>query len=214
MQHFHRLARCFQSKDSPDVGPSPVRDRNNIMGLPEIPRGHEQELRNANKLIRRMSILLHVATVAGMEFIVKNPADRGDRDLPHLFIDGQHGPVWLMPDKVTLSKSCHCERVTVAQCRFGGDAQKYTSFLYSPGFSPDLSYMESLRCLHGPNEHVERAGGTKANYEWESASLAAFVPALNFALAEACVGLARGSICVASDATNCAGYGLLRFISL
>lgn len=76
------IARCFQSKDSPEGGPPPVRNRNNIMGFPEVPRGHEQELRNANELIRRMSILPHVATGAGTEFIVENPADRGDRDQP------------------------------------------------------------------------------------------------------------------------------------
>lgn len=52
--------------------------------------------------------------------------------------------------------------------------------------------MNSLRCLHGPNAHAKRAGGSKVNDEWESAELSAFPPALNFALAEACVGLARG----------------------
>ncbi|KAL3902744.1 MAG: hypothetical protein SGPRY_011942 [Prymnesium sp.] len=47
-------------------------------------------------------------------------------------------------------------------------------------------------CLHGPNEHAKKAGGDKINNEWQSTSLAAFPPDLNFALAEACVGLARG----------------------
>lgn len=141
------VARFYSCKDSPEGGPSPVRNRQHIMGLPDVPQAHAAELRNANELVRRMTMLLHVAHGAGSEFILENPADRGDSNDAHLFLNANHGPLWLMPDVITLKQACRCSLSTFAQCRFGCPAQKYTSFMFSPGFVPHLTEIPRFLAL-------------------------------------------------------------------
>eukprot|EP00966_Prymnesium_polylepis_P287491 6640004-Prymnesium_polylepis.1 len=63
------------------------------MGRHDVPEAHRKELEKANEIMRRMSILLHVARGAGTEFVIENTVDRGDRDRPDLFITEEHGPL-------------------------------------------------------------------------------------------------------------------------
>eukprot|EP00966_Prymnesium_polylepis_P218085 5047469-Prymnesium_polylepis.1 len=63
-----------------------------------------------------MAILLHVARGAGTEFVIENPADRGNRASKDLLITDDHGPLWLMPDLVTLVRTCGCLFVTFGAC--------------------------------------------------------------------------------------------------
>eukprot|EP00965_Chrysotila_dentata_P166417 5494259-Pleurochrysis_carterae.AAC.1 len=44
------VSRFFSTKDAPDGGPPPVRDRENIMGLANVPSSHRRELEQANLL--------------------------------------------------------------------------------------------------------------------------------------------------------------------
>ena len=186
------VSRFFPSRSAKDGGPPPVRVRDHITGRPDCPLAHRTELHGANELVRRMSMLLHVAHGAGSEFIIENPADRGDSSEPGLFIDERHGPIWLMPDLVTLRKACSCSLVTFSQCNFGAPSQKYTSFLFTPSLLPFLSHLDRLRCTHTKDEHEARAGGEKNdNGEWNSREHAAFPPALNFFLAETAAALVR-----------------------
>ena len=41
---------------------------------------------------------------AGTEFVIENPADRGDVSRPELFINAAHGPLWLMAAVGALTK--------------------------------------------------------------------------------------------------------------
>eukprot|EP00966_Prymnesium_polylepis_P166316 3844418-Prymnesium_polylepis.1 len=59
------VSRFFRSDDSADGGPPPVRTRAQITGVHKVPKGHQRELDNANEIVRRMAILLHVARGAG-----------------------------------------------------------------------------------------------------------------------------------------------------
>lgn len=68
----HSVARFY-----PD-GPPSVRDRANISGRPDCQRAHRRELRRANEITRRTSVILPAAHSAGAEFAIDNPADRGD----------------------------------------------------------------------------------------------------------------------------------------
>eukprot|EP00965_Chrysotila_dentata_P135852 4491013-Pleurochrysis_carterae.AAC.1 len=44
------VARFFASPDALDGGPPPVRDRDHVMGLPNVDPKHERELHDANEL--------------------------------------------------------------------------------------------------------------------------------------------------------------------
>eukprot|EP00966_Prymnesium_polylepis_P303020 6999887-Prymnesium_polylepis.1 len=52
--------------------------------------------------------------------------------------------------------------VTFAQCMFGGEAQKYTIFAYSPGMHAMLQSLESQVCNHGTEAHRTAGGGGEA----------------------------------------------------
>eukprot|EP00966_Prymnesium_polylepis_P318981 7367515-Prymnesium_polylepis.2 len=83
-----------------------------------------------------MCILLHVARGAGTEFVIENPADRGCRERADLHLADEYGPLWLMPDIQTLARVCGCLSATFAQCMFGAEAQKYTTFLILQACTP------------------------------------------------------------------------------
>jgi hypothetical protein len=118
------ISRFFKSTTSPDGGPPPVRTRTEIMGCRFLPSKHRAELERANDVATRMCALLMLAHRAGTEFIVENPADRGDLIKPELFINALHGPLWLMAAVCALSKHTSAKMVTFAMCAFGAPWQK------------------------------------------------------------------------------------------
>ena len=64
------VSRFFRSDHSKDGGPPPVRDRDNIRGLPGIPSGHVSELNDSNAIIDRTVALLEAAHRAGAELVM------------------------------------------------------------------------------------------------------------------------------------------------
>eukprot|EP00966_Prymnesium_polylepis_P252749 5842613-Prymnesium_polylepis.1 len=96
-----------------------------------------------------------------------------------------------MPDVQTLARVCGCIAVTFAQCMFGSEAQKYTTFLYSPGMHAMLQSLDTQSCQHGPGAHQHAGGSRKRDGSWESADFAAFSPALNYFLAQAMARLGQ-----------------------
>ena len=117
--------------------------------------------------------------------MIENLVDRGDRDRPAYFHCEDHGPLWRMPDVVTLAAVAGCASSTFAQCSFGSPEQKYTTFLYTPGLRPMLSGLDERGCKHGAGGHAKQAGGLKdAEGEWNSADYAAFPPELNYNLTQ------------------------------
>ena len=58
---------------------------------------HRAEVDRANDVTGRMCALLLLAHRSGIEYIIENPADRGDVTKPNLFINAEHGPLWLLP---------------------------------------------------------------------------------------------------------------------
>ena len=81
------VTRHFAADGSKDDGPPVVRDRNNIRGLPNVPTKHLRELRQANAIVARMTALLTAAFAAGTQYIIENPADRGDPAHPRRFLE-------------------------------------------------------------------------------------------------------------------------------
>ena len=72
------ISRFIQPRDGSDGAPV-VRERGDqIRGLEKVPGGHERELKRANRVVARTAAILHAAASVGTEFIMENPADRGD----------------------------------------------------------------------------------------------------------------------------------------
>ena len=142
------IARFIHSPDSPDGGPQILRDREHIHGLDKLSPGDRRGLDVANKITLRTISLLSAAHAVGAGFILENPADRGDRKEPSLFISEQHGPIWQFPELQTLAAQCGAATCTFAQCRFSADHQKYTTFMYTAGFASILHGWDTLRCDH------------------------------------------------------------------
>ena len=186
------IARFIRSTNSPDGGPPPVRTRAMIRGVDDVPQAHRKELRNANSIIARTASILQASAEAGAEFIVENPADRGDPSSTRLFIDPMHGPLWLMPEIIELEKTLACRKATFPQCVFGADVLKYTTLLYTPGLHTVLGSLDGLVCPHAEG-HLTKSGGSRtADGVWNSAEYAAYPSELNRALAQAFATVANG----------------------
>ena len=108
------ISRFFRSLTSPDGGPPPVRTRIEIMGCRFLPTKHRAELERANRVTNLMCALLMLAHRAGTEFVIENPADRGDVSRPELFINAAHGPLWLMAAVGALTKQTSAKMVRFA----------------------------------------------------------------------------------------------------
>ena len=134
--------------------------------------------------------LLMLAHRAGTEFIIENPADRGDLTEPSLFIDAAHGPLWLMAAVCALSRHASTKVVTFAMCEFGAPWQKYTTLMYTAGLSSWLDVLRERRCTHTSHEKI--AGGTKdKSGGWNSNEAAAYPPDFNSYLAQAAADLVK-----------------------
>ena len=124
--------------------------------------------------IGRTAVLLGAACQAGAEWVVENPSDRGDPSQPWLFQVADHGPIWLDPHMISAKAACSAEHVTFAQCMFGADTQKYSTFWFTPGLSEHMRPLSRMVCSHAPGTHSSVAGGVQnEDGSWNSAATAA-----------------------------------------
>lgn len=195
------ISRFMPHRESPDGrGPPVLRTKRYPEGVPEVPAGHSRELRIANRLVRRMAYILGAATAAGSEILVENPPTRNDPAQEHLFMHAEHSSLWDMPVMRYLQESAKCLTATFAQCRFSADSQKYTTFMYSPGFESSFSILHTLLCDHPTGTHSATAGGLRdADGKWNSADAAAFPADLNLFIAQGVAALITDA---AVDAPN------------
>ena len=185
------VARLIRSSQSPDGGPPPVRSRTQIQGMSGIPATHRRELSKANTIIVRTVSILNAAAESGAEFIIENPADRGDPSNEELFIHEDHGPLWLLPEILGLEQTWSCRKVTFPQCAFGASVLKHTTLMYTPSLEKTLGDFGRLKCTH--TSHTDRAGGNRrADGTWNSADMAAYPANMNLALAQ-CIAVAAGA---------------------
>ena len=184
----YSVARFFRGDD--DDGPPVVRTRDAILGIENVPKGHRRELHRANEVTRRTTVLLLAAHRAGCDFAIENPADRGDPYQPWLFQVTDHGPIWMDPHMRGLKEACTLETVTFAQCMFGADSQKYTTFWFTAGLSTQMRPLHNLACSHAPGAHASSAGGVQnVDGTWNSAVTAAYPADLNLFIAESLLEL-------------------------
>eukprot|EP00965_Chrysotila_dentata_P084176 2779111-Pleurochrysis_carterae.AAC.1 len=161
------VSRFFSTPNSPDEGPPPVRDRDHVLGLPEVPAHHARELVQANELLRRTAQLLRAANSAGAEFILEHAADRGALSSP-LYLHKRHAPIWLMPDVQALRADCSATLISFPQCALGAPTQytrrsktsaDWTSRVHAP-YPPDFNFLSVAKVfgtLHTSSFHVPTA---------------------------------------------------------
>ena len=178
-----------------DGGPPAVRSRSHPDGLPNPPPGHERELADSNILILRTLALLNAAILVGSQFVIENPADHGDVNLPGFIPGSDHAPLWLLPAVLEFETRAGDSKVTFAQCQYGAPYQKYTTLMYSPGLSTQLGPLANLLCTH--TSHGQLAGGLKSTDGWNSKATAAYPPDLCLMLARSLASL--GSVTPPAD---------------
>ena len=149
-----------------------MRTRLEMLGKRFLPQKHRAELNRANDVTARMCALLLLAHRVGTQFIIENPADRGDVSVPDLFINEEHGPLWLVKAVIALSKHTAARVVTFPMCSFGARWQKYTTLMYTAGFDSWLDVLSGRKCDHAKHEKV--AGGDKTADVWNSSMAAAY----------------------------------------
>ena len=90
------------------------------------------------------------------------------------------------PHALTMVYTGSLEAATFAQCMFGAGTQKYTTFWFTPGLTPQLQSLKRLLCTHAPGAHASAAGGVRADDgTWNSAATSAYPADLNLFVAEA-----------------------------
>jgi hypothetical protein len=186
------VSRHFAAKGAADGGPPVVRTRLHPSGLPEadIPPRHRAELQRANLLVERTVGIVRAGAAVGADFIVEHPADRSIESEPAVFLCAEHGSLWRYPSIIDLAKDYGGASCTFAQCMLGGDSQKYTTLLYSPGLTPSLAPIDRLRCLH--RDHRLPAGGAKGtDGAWDSWASSAYPADMNLLLARSVAGLSQ-----------------------
>ena len=164
------ISRFIEAKGG--RGAPRVRSRTHVRGLPNVNPKHRKELTLANSIVARTVAILTAGHLVGTQWILENPADRGDPANHRLFLHEGHGPMWLMPELCALRKCCSASMVTFPMCAFSAPWQKYTSLMFSAGFDTWLLPLDKLRCEH--TSHAKAAGGLDDKGEWASGPAAAY----------------------------------------
>ncbi len=154
-----------------------------------------RELANSNLLVLRTLALLNAAILVGSQFVIENPADHGDVNLPGFIPGSDHAPLWLLPAVLEFETRAGASKVTFAQCQYGAPYQKYTTLMYSPGLSTQFGPLANLLCTH--TSHGQLAGGLKSADGWNSKATAAYPPDLCLMLAKSLASL--GSVTPPAD---------------
>ena len=184
----YSVARHFTAdRPGQDRGPPVVRTRKQILGISNVPASTNENYAERTRVTRRTALLLTAAYRAGTEFILENPADRGDEKQTLLYQVAEHGPIWLDPHVEALRRSCSAESVTFAQCMFGADVQKYTTLLFTAGLAPMLRPLHQMVCSHSPGTHAMAGGAQRADGTWNSAPAAAYPADFNLFVSDAFV---------------------------
>ena len=125
------IARFFPVANNRDHGPPPVRTRDSPRGIPGQAAGRELEAERANLLVIRTCTILGAAFNNGAEFILENPADRGNPQDRYLFLHADHAPIWLLSEVQLLQATTGARQITFPMCEVGHQSQKLTCKILS-----------------------------------------------------------------------------------
>jgi hypothetical protein len=92
----------------------------------------------SDTILARSAAVISAASMAGSQYLLSAPADRGDARFPRLFLDESHVAMLDAPAVVALRNGTGGTDIVIAKCMHGGAAQDYTAMLVSPGLEPRL----------------------------------------------------------------------------
>ena len=138
-------------------------------GEDQITASQVKELRVSNRLLDRtidLAIAAHLSP-SKATIIFKNPADRTVVGTPQYMRDIAHGSFFATSQVKRFKEAVsNTSEATFAYCRFDGDAQKYTTLLYTNDAAHVLDPLSGpeYQCNHPPRSHRTKvAGGRTAN---------------------------------------------------
>ena len=170
-----------------------LRSRRQLRGLQPPPPGWERYLAKHNALADWTAALARIAYDAGAEFLIENPADRGDESSAAYWARMRdHAPLWLQPAMVALAEATGAELITFPQCHLGALVQKYTSVLCTEEAAAQLADLRGVRCEH--EWHAEKAHGRDAHGRGKAEMAAAYPRQMSERLARAAEAVAAGAI--------------------
>lgn len=137
------------------AAPTLARSREQPEGQSGVTAKQRQYLRRHNTIVDRTIRIAEAVVAAGGEYVIENPADRGDTG-SKLFRWRwrKHVPLWLMPGIERLKRRTKGIAVTFPQCRLGGSFQKWTTLLASPRAAGRLAHLGLLECTHQSHSRV------------------------------------------------------------
>ena len=178
------IARFFPVANNRDHGPPPVRTRDLPRGIVEQSAGYKLEAERANLLVTRTCTILGAAFNSGAEFILENPADRGNPRDRYLFLHADHAPIWVLSEVQLLQETTGARQITFPMCEVGHQSQKLTTLLVTSNLASQLDFLSDLRCRHKSHDAV---GGRrdKDGVKFTSAQASQYPAQLNFIFAQA-----------------------------
>ena len=162
-------------------GPPPLYTREFPDGLPfdKVDPSHHRELRESRTLLDRVTSIMAAArrSPSKTTIVFENPADRSISGTSQYSPDlANHGSVFgTTAFKLLLDSIGPTSAATFAQCRFAGQFQKYTTFVYTNDAASVLDPLHGpdYQCNHSTGEHSRVAGGRRPDGSWVSSEAAA-----------------------------------------
>ena len=170
-----------------------LRSRRQPRGLQPTPGGWERFLAKHNELAEWTAKLAQMAYDAGAEFMIENPADRGDEASAAFWARMRdHAPLWVQPVMTALMAATGAKLITFPQCCLGASVQKYTSVLCTEEAAEKLADLHGVSCAHA--WHAEKAHGRDAHGRGRAEMAAAYPRQMSQRLALAAEAVAAGAI--------------------
>ena len=172
-----------------------MRDIWEPQGRRALEAGWRREVAAANDVTCRAMRVASAAAAAHASVIIENPVWRGEGSPWGKPEYRDHCSLWDMYVVMRWRRLFRAESVDCAQCAFGGEFQKLTTFLYTPDLHTALSSFEQAVCTHDLEGHDSVAHGVDSEGRFVTARAAAYPAALNRALAFAIAFPWRAAFC-------------------
>ena len=160
-------------------------------GKPDNTRNQKREVLIANELIKRALTIAEIILNQKGNIIIENPIDRGDKNssekkIRDVYTDEykDHCPLWLLPNMLTFKNKHNLRDVSLPQCAFKGDFQKWTTLWYSQSLENVMHELQITDCKCASHKEVAR-GKISSSDDWKSAEAAAYPEKMNIFLARA-----------------------------
>ena len=158
----YSVARIRQVSDG---GPPQVRAIGASLGIPGLEDGWAREVRAANDVTEKSMIIATAAALTGAQVIIENPVGRSMSYPAAEKRFSSHVALWDIPIVQRWRERFGAHSVDCAQCALGGDYQKLTTLLYTPGMHCALSSLAAAVCTHAGQKHGAVAHGVDEDGE-------------------------------------------------